>query len=620
MLEQGLQSYIFGYLILELKDLIRVAEILRLLDHELINLLHVLDMQKRHPLTVDQLYSYCLALSEGSGGFIDPEILKQYMAYFEFASNFDTATKNQRILAYRYLQQCGIRGDFVDALIQHQDDLWTGQGQIPIPIHPSHQAEALRELVYSRYLPPTIRRALLTKPKEEFSPLEAWVFHYDDAIPSEVDASNAASTKTEPDAVENETLPQYVMKGLRRLRGRFLETEGRCSHGSRDAMDGYLLHLMVAATAQTQLLRAKLNKFPFSRSERQTAFIAGRKQLERRLFAGFKKVMIRQLEIDWAGYVPEEWGNILSLVKDGFCYECGLTDSEGDEMEIDEPPKNQPRIKLMIKDSDAQSRTTVRSRSRSQSTASFHTAQDVAEQFEDSQIPSIASPQRPDYSPINSDEELSDVETTLPDTKISEPLPNFPTELQRRFTPWRPNQEVLPGSIDTVSSHATTTIAASSARSSSLPPRNKAIHDGLTSTAYPPLLAEIEQAALGVDSSIASFSGISRTSDQIRARQSLPLKLKFKPLIQTQQDETSSEPAKRPQTASPQPSRTSSTATVATLNGVANAARPKRVRAPRKDKDQKTGVYTKRETLDSVSTAVTPDDESQGTDMSNKTE
>lgn len=575
MLEVGLQSYIFGHLMRELKNPLRIAEVLGLHRHEILNLLHILNTQSRYPLNTHQLYSYCASLSRDVSGSVDPHVLKQYSAYFEFSSNFDAATQRQRILAYAYLQQHDVRGDFVDALTRYQEGSWVDQNPESVSVDVSHRNKILRRLLKSPYFPPSIREDLLAKCSNDLSILEAWAVD-----PSRLSENDF--THVQPASGSRMSLPRYVMRYLRSLRRHFLKSEFRHSYGSRDAIDVHLLQLVVAYTAQIHTLRSRVKRLPLTdEQERKEVFRTARKRLESKLVTSFRRSIVRQLKADFRNHLPIISDKLITLANAHYTSE---PDSASEVEEEISQQSTTPSI-TASEDQDTQPNTSAQPRARSLSTASFHTARNLPEELENIRLSPVKSPERPDYSPISSHDEPSDSETTrLPVTEAVNHN-SYPMELfQSRATPWK-------------SARQTVTTNKDSTTGTHLPPPTTTISTAQivpfhTTNAYPPLLAGIHEAALAKSPSCASATSSANKSNQPPIIPPHPPRLKFKPLVQTE--------VATPETLKSQPE--SSTPAVEPDNP---GSKPPK--ATRSDKGKKRGKYNMKKMRSSAEASADSD-------------
>lgn len=213
MLDEGLQVYIFDSLQSQYKHTDVVARMLSLDTAGLRDLLYLRNHRATHPLGTDQLWEHCLSLTEGDKGYVDPQILKQYMVYFTFAESFETASVYQRRLAKAFLNQCEINGPWVDALLRDQSGIWNRPegnsavlGQIRIGVdgeegvretqnsterdeiwwqatlqdvrmHESHDLHRMAPHFKSPYFPACVRDELLSKTVSALNPCEYWLMY-----------------------------------------------------------------------------------------------------------------------------------------------------------------------------------------------------------------------------------------------------------------------------------------------------------------------------------------------------------------------------------------------------------------------------------------------------------
>lgn len=237
MLDEGLQLYIFDSLQSQYKHTKVVAGMLGLSTSELRDLLYLRNHRASHPLSTDQLWEHCVTLSGGQKGYVDPQILNQYMAYFTFAEAFETASIYQKRLTKAFLSQCEINGPWVDALLEDQsgvwnrpegnsavlsqlhtdfsggdahwesqtsingDEVWQGTALQGMQIHESHDLDRIAPHIKSPYFPRSLRSELLSRAVSALDPCEYWLVYAQldsqlgDALPS-IDTTSAKVMST----------------------------------------------------------------------------------------------------------------------------------------------------------------------------------------------------------------------------------------------------------------------------------------------------------------------------------------------------------------------------------------------------------------------------------------
>ncbi|KAK5958225.1 hypothetical protein OHC33_000067 [Knufia fluminis] len=303
MLDEGLQLYIFNSLRHQHKHTDVVARMLGLSTADLEDLLYLRNQRTIHPLSTDQLWQHCLTMSEGNNGFVDPQVLKQYMPYFSFAQSFESASTYQRKLAKTYLGRRGIEGPWVDALLEHESGIWnrpagrnvvfeqsqsgidegyasgtqspTGDQEISwqtalrnVQIHESHDIQGTADHLRSEYFPTSTRNDLLGKGTTALNAFEYWLIYgqFDSEL-HDVQPSIELSTNGVPNTPRVELDP--VLYFLRTL---FEESTSTLMHPQQRMKQcqhtPFYTYAITRILAQMQLIKKEVRGTPLTREEK----------------------------------------------------------------------------------------------------------------------------------------------------------------------------------------------------------------------------------------------------------------------------------------------------------------------------------------------------------------
>lgn len=126
MLRPGMQIYIFDSLLLQARYPGIVARALGLTDTELEAILKLRNDRMIQPESTNTIWDRCVALSIGAANYLEgnrhigPDILATHIDPLIFAEQFEYTTEDQKRLALRFLQERGIQGQVVDALVNEK--------------------------------------------------------------------------------------------------------------------------------------------------------------------------------------------------------------------------------------------------------------------------------------------------------------------------------------------------------------------------------------------------------------------------------------------------------------------------------------------------------------------